>query len=375
RNAIRDLLAVDVDVSSLLPADDASHGFDNVTVGELSPSLLERYLTAAQKVSRLAIGSPVRSPGGDTILIPPDLTQEDHFDKLPFGTRGGTATRYTFPLDGEYEIQLRLTRDRNERLEGLYEPHQLDLMIDGERVQLFTVKPPPRGDDHDNADTDLRVRMSVKAGPHILAAAFLKKSSALIETERQPYAAHFNMDRHPRIQPAVYSISVVGPYGAAAPGDTPSRRRIFICRPANGAEEASCAKRIISTLLRRAYRRPVTDSDLQVPLKFFAEARSTGGFEAGVEMALRALLVSPRFLFRIERDPAGIPAQTAYRLPEIELASRLSFFLWSSIPDDELLDAAVRGKLKEPAAMKQQVLRMLADARAESLVTNFAGQW
>ena len=214
QNAIRDLLALDVDVASLLPADESSHGFDNVTVGDLSPTLLDRYVSAAEKISRLAVGRPSRSPGGDTIRIPPDLTQEEHLDGLPFGTRGGAVVRYTFPLDGEYEIQIRLARDRNEHVEGLSEPHEVELLLDGERVQLFTVKPPRARQDfrdyqpsHDNVDQHLNVRVPVKAGPHALGVAFLKKPSALLETERQPYQAHFNFDRHPRIQPAVYSIS------------------------------------------------------------------------------------------------------------------------------------------------------------------------
>jgi hypothetical protein len=375
QNAIRDLLKIEVDVASLLPSDESSHGFDNVTVGDLSPTLLERYLSAARKISRLAIGGPSRSPGGDTINVPPDLTQEEHFEGLPMGTRGGKAVRYTFPLDADYEFQIRLARDRNEYIEGLREPHDVELMLDGERVQLFTVKPPPRGSDHHLADKHLNVRVPVKAGPHSVAVTFLKKPSALLETERQPYQAHFNMDRHPRIQPAVYSISVTGPYEAKGPGDTPSRRRIFVCKPAGAGEEDACAKRILTTLMRRAYRRPVSDSELQVPLKFYKEARAEGGFEAGIEMGLSAVLVSPEFLFRVEQDPAGIAPNTAYRISDLELASRLSFFLWSSIPDDELLDLAIRGKLKTPAVLDQQVRRMLADERSRVLVSNFAEQW
>ena len=219
QNAIRDLLAVEVDVAPLLPGDDASHGFDNVTVGDLSPTLLERYLTAAQKISRLALGRPGRSPGGDTFNLPPDLTQEEHFDELPLGTRGGLVVRYTFPQDAEYEIQVRLQRDRNEHVEGLTEAHEVELMLDGERLSLFTVKPPPSGNDHHLVDKDVNIRVAVKAGPHVLGAAFPKKTSALLETERQPYQAHFNMDRHPRPQPAVFSISVNGPYEAKGPGD------------------------------------------------------------------------------------------------------------------------------------------------------------
>lgn len=375
QNSIRDLLAVDVDIAPLLPADDASHGFDNVTVGNLSPVLLERYVSAASKISRLAMGSPSRSPGGDTITLPPDLTQEQHFNDLPLGTRGGLTVHYTFPLDAEYEIQVRLTRDRNEHVEGLTEAHDVELLLDGERVKLVTVKPPPSGNDFHAVDKDLDIRLAVKAGPHIVAATFPKRPSILLETERQPYQVHFNMDRHPRIQPAVYSISVNGPYDAKGPGDSPSRRRILICTPGKPGEEEGCAKRILSTLMRRAWRRPVTDADLQVPLKFYKDARTDGGFEAGIEMALRAVLVSPEFLFRVEQDPPNIAPNTAYRISGLELASRLSFLLWSSIPDDELLDAAVRGKLNTPVVLEQQVRRMLADSRSRALVNNFADQW
>jgi Protein of unknown function (DUF1592)/Protein of unknown function (DUF1588)/Protein of unknown function (DUF1585)/Protein of unknown function (DUF1587)/Protein of unknown function (DUF1595) len=374
-NAIRDLLALDIDVSSLLPSDDSSHGFDNVTVGELSPTLLERYLSAAQKISRLAIGGAVRAPGGETIELPADLTQEQHFDELPFGTRGGTAVHYTFPLDAEYEIQLRLTRDRNEHVEGLKEEHQVELTIDGERIQVFTAKPPPASADQSIVDKDFHLRVPVKAGSHELAATFIKKPSVLLETDRQPYQAHFNADRHPRIQPALYSISVTGPFNASGPGDTVSRQRIFVCHPQKASEQDACAKRILSTVTRRAWRGPVKDSELQVPLRFYREAREQAGFEDGIEKALRAVLMSPRFLFRIEQDPAGIAPRTPYALSDLDLASRLSFFLWSSIPDDELLEAAINGSLKQPAVLEKEVRRMLADPRSEALVNNFAEQW
>ncbi|MGH9675453.1 MAG: DUF1592 domain-containing protein, partial [Bryobacteraceae bacterium] len=375
QNSIRDLLALEVDVSTLLPGDESSHGFDNVTVGDLSPALLERYLAAAKKISRLAVGRPSRSPGGDTITYPPDLTQEEHFDKLPLGTRGGAIVPYTFPQDAIYEIQIRLARDRNEYIEGLRDTHELEVMLDGERVHMFTVKPPPRGQDHSLADQHLKVRVPVKAGPRAIGVAFLKRPSILLETERQPYQAHFNMDRHPRITPAVYSISIIGPYEAKGPGDTPSRRRIFTCTPARPDEEEGCAKSILSALARRAWRRPVTDADLQGPLKFFRDGRKEGGFEAGIELGLSAVLVSPEFLFRVEQDPDRAAPGRAYRISDLELASRLSFFLWSSIPDDELLDAAIRGSLRTPAVFEKQVRRMLADTRSHSLVTSFAGQW
>lgn len=374
RNAIRDLVAVDLDVSSLLPHDETGHGFDNVTVGGLSPTLLERYLSAAQKISRLAMGSPVRSPGGDTVVLPPDLTQEDAVDGLPFGTRGGMVYRHAFPRDAEYTIQIRLTRDRDERVEGLADPHQVELTLDGTRVKLFSVKPVPLLTDHQHIDRDMEVRIPVKAGPHDLAVTFLKKTSALIETARQPYQARFNAERHPRTQPALYSISVIGPYASTGPGDTPSRRLLLICSPEKASEEG-CAKRILSNFIGRAYRRPATDADLQAPLKYYREARTDGGFETGIEMALRAILVNPNFLFRIESDPPNIAPATAYRITDFELASRLSFFLWSSIPDQELLNLASQGKLKDPTVLTKQVRRMLADSKAEALVTNFAAQW
>ena len=378
QNAIRDLLALDVDVSSLLPKDDVSHGFDNVGVGGFSPTLLERYLAAAQKVSRLAVGSPVPSPASHTVLLPADLTQEDHVDGLPFGTRGGTLVRHTFPLAGTYEIQVRLSRDRNENVEGLTEPHQLELTLDGERLQLFTVTPDRNvvGQYYADAavDRNLKVRVPVPAGPHELGVTFARKTFALPETERQPYKAHFNMDRHPRIQPAVYSVSVTGPFEASAAVDTPSRRRIFVCQPA-AADEADCARTIVANLARRAYRRAVTNADLEVPLSFYKDARAEGGFDAGIEMALRAILASTEFLFRIERDPRGVAPNTPYRLNDVELASRLSFFLWSSLPDEELLGLAIDGRLTQPAVLEQQVKRMLADPRSEALVANFAGQW
>jgi len=356
-----------------------SHGFDNVGVGELSPTLLERYLTAAQKVSRLAVGSRLPSPASHVVVLPADLTQEDHFDGLPFGTRGGTVVRHTFPLNGEYEIQVRLSRDRNENVEGLTEPHQVELTLDGRRVQLFTVAPnrSQSGQYYSDeaVDKNLKIRLPVQAGPHELGVTFPRKTFALPETERQPYEAHFNMDRHPRIQPAVYSVSLTGPFATGGAADMPSRRRIFVCRPISASGEAGCARTIISTLARRAYRRPVTEVDLQVPLTSYKEARAEEGFDAGIEMALRAILASTEFLFRIERDPPNVAPNTAYRVSDVELASRLSFFLWSSIPDDELLGLAIGGKLKEPAVLEQQVRRMLADARSQALVTNFAGQW
>jgi hypothetical protein len=389
QNAIRDLLALDVDAASLLPPDESSYGFDNVTVGDLSPTLLDRYVSAAEQISRVAVGRPSVSPGGETIRIQPDLTQEGHIEGLPIGTRGGALVPYTFPMDGEYEIQVRLTRDRDEHVEGLNESHDLEVLLDRERVRLFTVKPPQGSagasadspPSHATVDQHLKIRIPVKAGPHSLGVAFLKNPTALLETPRQPYQAHFNSYRHPRIQPAVYSIAIIGPYAAVGPGDTPSRRRIFGGKSAtptlNRASpgEDGPARQILAALMRRAYRRPVTDADMDAPFRLYQTARAEDGFDAGLELALSAVLVSPSFLFRIEQDPVGVAPNQAYRISDLELATRLSFFLWSSIPDEELLTAAVAGKLHEPAMLERQVRRMLADPRSRALVTNFASQW
>ena len=364
QNAIRDLLGIHIDATALLPADEASHGFDNVTVTGLSPTLLDRYITASQKISRLAVGSARRSPDGDTIRVKADITQEDRVDGLPLGTRGGALIRYTFPQDGEYDIQIRLARDRNEHVEGLHAPHELEVLLDRERVKSFTVKPPPDGKDYQKVDAHLKVRVSATAGPHDLGVTFLKESSSLLETSRQPYNSHFNLHRHPRLTPAVYQVTVVGPFGAKGPGDTPSRRRIFVAIPKRPDEEEACAKQILSTVLRRAYRRPVTDADLNRLLPLYREARRDGDFDAGIEAALSAILVSREFLFRIEQDPPGVAPQTAYRVSDIELASRLSFFLWSSIPDDELLGPC--GTRRTPQAVGAHQTDA-ADARRPAL--------
>ena len=386
RNAVRDLLALDVDVTSMLPPDESSYGFDNVTVGDLSPTLLDRYIAAAEKISRVAVGRPSVSPDGDTIRLPADLTQEEHIPGLPIGTRGGALIKYSFPMDGDYEIQIRLMRDRNEHVEGLNDAADLELLLDRERLKLFTVKPPARAagfsedyqPNHDSVDRDLNLRVPVKAGPHAVGVAFVKKPTALLETARQPYQAHFNSYRHPRIQPAVYSISIIGPYASTGVGDTPARRRLFVARPSGPDDEDAAAGKILDALMRRAYRRPVTDADVQGAFDLYEKARgeaASDGFNAGIEMALAAVLVSPEFLFRVERDPAGLAPNTSYRVTDLQFASRLSFFLWSSIPDDELLDLAIAGKLHEPAALERQVTRMLADGRSRALVTNFAEQW
>jgi hypothetical protein len=374
RNAIRDLLALDIDASALLPGDESSHGFDNVTVGDLSPTLLDRLITASQKISRLAVGGTGKTPGGDTFRIKADLTQEEHVESLPIGTRGGTVIPYLFPQGGEYEVQILLARDRNEHVEGLREPHELDVLIDRERKATFTLKPPKSDLEHQNADAHLKARIKVGAGPRKLGVTFLKTPSSLLETKRQPYQAHYNAHRHPRIGPALLQVSITGPYEPEGPGDTPSRRRIFTARQ-EGEGDEEYAGRILSTLLRRAYRRPTTEADLRKPMAMYREARAEGGFDAGIEMALSAILVNPQFLFRIEADPPGLAPGTVYPVSDVQLASRLSFFLWGSIPDDTLLDLAGRDELSKPAVLEGQVRRMLIDPRSRNLVENFAAQW
>jgi len=378
QNAVRDILGVNVDVTSLLPKDDASHGFDNVSSGELSPTLLERYLAAAQKVSRAALGGQLPSPANLVVILPSDLTQEDHLEGLPLGSRGGAVVPYDFPLSGTYEIQMRLARDRNENVEGLIDPQEVELTLDGARLQVFTVKPNRNQSGayyaDEGVDKDLKMRLQVTAGPHQVGVTFPRRTFALEEGERQPALAHFNMDRHPRTQIALYSVSIAGPLERGAVGDTPSRRRVLVCKPTDAASEEPCARRIVSVLARRAFRRAVTAVDVDAPMRFYREARATGDFNAGIEMATRAVLASTEFLFRIERTPSAAPG-TAYRVNDVELASRLSFFLWSSVPDEELLTVAIAGRLRQPEVLDRQIRRMLADPKADALVTNFAGQW
>ena len=375
RNAIRDLLDLEIDAATLLPKDDASHGFDNLTGGDLSPTLLNRYISAAEKISRLAVGSPISRPNGDTYRLKPDLTQEGPVANLPLGTRGGTLIRHTFPRDGEYEIQIRLTRDRNEMVEGLHETHDLEVLLDRDTAARFQVSPPKGNRDYETVDAHLKARVPVKAGLHEVGVTFIKNSSSLVETQRDPYQARYNMHRHPRLSPAIYQVSVTGPYASREAGETASRRKLFVCYPKNPGEETACAERIVSAFVRRAYRRPVVAADWAKPLKFYHEAKEAGGFEAGIGSALSAVLVSPEFLFRIERDPADVAPETTYPISDVELASRLSFFLWSSIPDEELLGIAQRGELHRPKVLESQVRRMLADPRSISLVENFAAQW
>jgi len=380
-NAIRDLLGIPIVVEDRLPADESSHGFDNVTVGELSPTLLSRYVAAAEKISRLAVPVPQRAADGVTIRVPPDVTQQGHVEGLPLGTRGGAVVQHYFPRSGEYEIELRLARDRDEKIEGLDQPYDIDVLIDGAPVHRFHIQPPQGRRDDSHVDAHLKQRLRVTAGSHTIGVTFPRKSASLLEIKRQPFDASFNRHRHPRPAPAVGQISIFGPLDAIAEdadsiSEVAESGPLAVRRPATPAEAEACATDWLRPLLRRAYRRPITDADLAAPLAFFRRANAADGFDAGIEAALAAVLVNPYFLFRVEHDrPTTAANETVYSISDIELASRLSFFLWSSLPDDELLDLAETQRLSEPATLRRQVRRMLADERSQALVDNFASQW
>ena len=385
RNAIRDLLALDVDVTALLPADDASYGFDNIAGAlKISQARLEQYLLAAKKISRAAVGSPLPAPVAEEFRVPETLQQYEHIDGLPFGTRGGLPVSFHFPQDGEYEIGVELrcrVFGECDGSVGFGEEHILEVLLDGHSIGSYRLE--PRMEFGPPEERQRLIRLPVKAGPHRVGATFRKlpsieeTDSPLQRFQKPFYVTGFvGLPHYTIYQPFVDRITITGPLGSSAgPGDTPSRRRIFTCRPASLADETRCARANLSALGRRAYRRPVNDRDLDVLMHFYEEGRSAGTFQMGIDTALRRLLVSPEFLFRIERDPPGAAPGEPYRISDLELASRLSFFLWSSIPDDELLQAAERGQLKDPAMLERQVRRMIADPRADRLVENFAGQW
>lgn len=376
QNAIRDLLGIDIDVTELLPADESSHGFDNITVGELSPALLERYLDAAQKISRMAVGTSQKQPDSRTVRIRPDITQEDHIEGLPLGTRGGALISHLFPRDGDYDVRIFLTRDRNENVEGLHRPHQIEILLDGDPQAILRVTPPENRSDHTKVDADLRTRIKVEAGQRDLGVTFREDYSSLEETLRQPYQSHFNYHRHPRLSPAIYQVTITGPYDSSSAGMSGSRRRVLPEVPGAGQDPKAVAAENLRLLMRRAWRRAITEEDLDRVLAFFEEGYAVEkNFDAGMELALSAILVSREFLFRVEPDPEGLAPGTPYELSDLELASRLSFFLWSSLPDEELITAAEAGELTDSAKRSSQVLRMLSDPRAKTLVTNFADQW
>ena len=375
-NAIRDLLALEIDSSTLLPPDESGYGFDNVNVGDLPPTLLDRYISAAQKISRLAVGGAQASVQSEVISVPPDLTQEDHIPGLPIGTRGGATFPYTFSQDGEYDFKVRLARNRVNDIGGLRNaPEQpLELLVDREVVESFLVILPESGD-HSEVDNNFIARIPVTAGPHNIGVTFPKLSDSLIESERQPLESRFNEIRHPRLNPAIFQVTISGPYDATGSGDTPSRQKIFTCEPNEASEELLCARQILTGLIRRAYRRAITEEDVAQPLSFFEQTREESSFDEAIGAGLSSILVNPKFLFRVELDPTEVESGSVYKISDTELASRLSFFLWSSIPDDELLDLAEQGRLSELEILRGQVQRMLVDERSKNLATNFAGQW
>jgi hypothetical protein len=438
-NAIRDLLALDVDASTLLPADNSSHGFDNIAdVLGVSPSLLERYVSAASKISRLAVGD--REPAAIQVTYPVsgDVSQNQTLDGQPLGTRGGTIIRHNFPVDGEYTFRLSLKRSTGGVFGGSAPGEQLEVTLDGRSVKRFLLEEVPgsfmgggngrgggaargtgsgggaetgrgaapgRGaasgrsagaatsvdatgpqpakslEERVSMGDRLEFRLGVKAGPQTVGIAFLQPAyEANEDLVRRPlsttYDANIGTQYGYRTVPHLAGVTITGPENAAGVGDTPSRRRIFVCRPVSATDEDRCARQILSTVARRAFRRAPQDSDLDSLLRFFrAERDTSGSFDAGIELALRRILADPEFIFRFEPRPAAVQPGVPYRINDTALASRLSFFLWSSIPDEELLRLAIAGTLHDPAVLEQQTRRMLADPKANALVANFAGQW
>jgi mono/diheme cytochrome c family protein len=396
-NAIRDLLAVEIDADTMLPIDEVNHGFDNMgDILSVTPVLFERYMSAARKIGRMAIGEPRAAPVFEKYEIPKFLTQDDRISEdLPFGSRGGISIRYYFPVDGEYTIRVFLVRNSRDYIRGLDQSHQIDFRLDGERIKVLTVgggvelkdrpgppfsqaaqigDPPSETYEHGGAEEHLEVRFSAKAGSRLVGVTFLNKNS-VAEGVLRPPMTQFELVQYKGGNPYIDNIVISGPFDSTGISETPSRQKIFVCRPASVAEEEPCARKILSTLARRAYRRPVTEKDIRTLLRVYEVDRAEQDFDTGIQAALERILVGPEFLFRIERDPAKTAPDTAYRISDLELASRLSFFLWSSIPDDQLLDLAEKGNLRKPEILDQQIRRMLNEPRSRTLVTNFAGQW
>jgi Protein of unknown function (DUF1592)/Protein of unknown function (DUF1588)/Protein of unknown function (DUF1585)/Protein of unknown function (DUF1587)/Protein of unknown function (DUF1595) len=388
-NAIRDLLAVDIDVTGLLPSDGGGDfGFDNVAAAlKTSPLLLERYLTAALYISDLAVGNPDVTPGATTFTIGFEVTQDQRMEGLPLGTRGGTLVQHNFPADAEYVLSGRLLNTVAEGyvgVEGHEVPHQFVITIDGEQVYSAPIGGKA---DHDLSSKDIlqsrveidkrmTARVPVTAGPHEVGFTWIEKPTRE-QAVWQPSQRASQEVHNPGGMPRLRTVSIEGPYNVTGISNTASRKRLFVCHPASvrSTDETACARRIFSTVARRAFRRPVNQQDLEAPMAFYADALKSGGFEAGIRAGLARILASPSFVFRAEIDPASLPAGAAHRISDLELASRLSFFLWNSIPDDELLNLAIAGRLHEPGVLQAQVQRMVADARVDSMVSNFTGQW
>jgi hypothetical protein len=383
-NAIRDLLSLDVDVSALLPPDDSAFGFDNVAdVLNTSPALLQAYLAASRKISAVASGDPRVSPGSETYSVPQDLSQDEHLEGLPLGTVGGLLTHHTFPVDGEYELQVRLFRTNLSAIRGLQAPHQLELTLDGARILMATmggnddlvaVQSNPTSASDAIEFKRLRIRVPVKAGRHEIAGAFLGETSPRFETNRlQRFVRDFN-PYDAEGAPHVQSVTIQGPFNAGKSWHALSPE-LSVCRPASAKDETPCARRILEGIARRAYRRPLSADESKSILTFYQQGRADGTFDAGIEFALRFVLASPAFVFRAEEAPESVQPGTPYRISDYELASRLSFFLWSSVPDDTLLGLAGERRLHQPDVLAQQVTRMLADSKSDAFIGNFAGQW
>jgi len=385
-NAIRDLLALDVDVTSLLPPDDESSGFDNIAdVLTVSPSLMERYLSASWNISRLALGNTKITPSTATYRVRPDLSQDQHIEGLPPGTRGGTLIQHTFPVDAEYVIKVRLWRNTFDLMRGMEDVHNIEIALDGERLALVTAGGPadfPKMTENPGVfgaelDKKMTVRLPVKAGTRTIWATTVLRSHASREDLIKPFIRTTVDGLDIMGDPSVDRITIEGPYAATGAGNSASRRKILTCHPTAASQETGCARRILTTLARQAYRKPVDSGTTDLLMDFYRKGREGSDFEHGIEAALQFILASPEFLFRVEPDPPAKVAATksVYKLGDLALASRLSFFLWSSLPDETLISLAAQGKLSQPAVLEQQVTRMLADPRSETLIGNFAEQW
>ncbi|MBI4472343.1 MAG: DUF1592 domain-containing protein [Acidobacteria bacterium] len=381
RNAIRDLLALDVDVTSLLPPDDLSDGFDNLADGlTITPALVQGYMRAAGKISRQAIGDAEVTPSMSMYTVPKVVNQMRHVEGAPFGTRGGISLIHNFPADGDYTFKLKFYYDYLETLFGQSLPsnlqgQQIEVSIDGARAAIFTVDPTIPETKYDLTTEKVRIT----AGPHRVSAAFIAKFDGPTEDQfRQVEQSMIDISAGvPGLiaLPHLQTLTIAGPFAVAGVSETPSRRKIFVCKPSTPAEELPCAEKIVSMLARQAFRRPVTDVDLEFLLNYYQSGRQEGDFETGIRMAIQAIIANPKFLFRFETAPANVVPGSNYRISDLELASRLAFFLWSSLPDDQLLTVAAQGRLKDPVVLEREVRRMLADPRSQALVDSFAFQW
>ncbi|HXP87976.1 MAG TPA: DUF1592 domain-containing protein [Bryobacteraceae bacterium] len=374
-NAVRDVLGLEVDATKFLPPDDSTHGFDNIAGAlTLSPALMEAYLSAAGKISRLAIGD-VSAPTQAVFEVPADTAQNYHIEGLPFGTRGGILIKYQFPADGEYTFKVKGVTGYFQAVLGGVKGEQLEVTVDGERVKLFDWDKEIANTTGDGKATQ---RIPVKAGLHTVGVTFLATNDVPGSELNRPFQRTMNTPGSIPgflFYPHVGQVWIEGPYNAVGASDTASRRKIFVCRPAKNDEDA-CARTIMSALVKHAFRRPATSADLAALTEFYRDGRSDGGsFDDGIEAALQRVLADPEFVYRSEPEPAGLATGKNYRVSDLALASRLSFFLWSSVPDDELIDLAAQGKLKDPAVLEKQVRRMLADPKSEAMITNFTGQW